>query len=369
MKRDIDLRQLRALLSIVEEGGFVRAARALRLSQSTVSESIRGLERRLGGAVLRKSEGRVSLTPVGEAMLPYARQMLSLNSELLARVGEVTRDFANQVVLATSESISAYLLPAQLSSLRRRWPKSRIEVIAATCLEVRSALRAGRVDLGLVCEPVPLAGPEAMMVLAPAELVLFATPEHPLARGDPSPSQLRRFPVQLSDAAGSFRGVLQRWFEAAGLPPPTVIATGSVEGVKRGVLADPESLGLLPSFAVDDELPAGPARLRDPASPAALGGAQGALAAGSLHLADELPSCWSRFGAARVRSAHRSGHRRRRASAAPPHPAPPHSRRLDGDVPGPPTATLRTKLALLVILLMWAIHDYRLAWLKAYHRK
>ncbi len=254
MRRDIDLRQLRALLSIVEEGGVVRAARALRLSQSTVSESIRGLERRLGGAVLRKTGGRVSLTPVGEAMLPYARQMLSLNSELLARVGEVTRDFANQVVLATSESISSYLLPAQLSSLRRRWPRSRIQVIAATCLEVRSALRAGRVDLGLVCEPVPLAGPEAMMVLTPAELVLFGTPGHPLAGTDPNPAQLRRYPVQLSDAAGSFRGVLTRYFEAAGLPPPTVIATGSVEGVKRGVLADPDSLGLLPSFAVDEEL-------------------------------------------------------------------------------------------------------------------
>lgn len=254
MKRDIDLRQLRALLSIVEEGGFVRAARALRLSQSTVSESIRGLERRLGGAVLRKTEGRVSLTPVGEAMLPYARQMLSLNSELLARVGEVTRDFANQVVLATSESISAYLLPTQLSSLRRRWPRSRVQVIAATCLEVRSALRGGRVDLGLVCEPVPLAGPEAMMVLAPAELVLFATPSHPLAGTDPNPIQLRKYPVQLSDAAGSFRGVLTRYFESAGLPPPTVIATGSVEGVKRGVLADVDSLGLLPSFAVDEEL-------------------------------------------------------------------------------------------------------------------
>jgi DNA-binding transcriptional LysR family regulator len=254
MKRDIDLRQLRALLSIVEEGGFVRAARALRLSQSTVSESIRALERRLGGAVLRKSEGRVSLTPVGEAMLPYARQMLSLNSELLARVGEVTRDFANQVVVATSESISAYLLPSQLSSLRRRWPRSRIQVMAATCVEVRSALRAGRVDLGLVCEPVPLAGPEAMMVLAPAELVLFATPGHPLAGTDPNPPHLRRYPVQLSDAAGSFRGVLTRYFEAAGLPPPTVMATGSVEGVKRGVLADADSLGLLPSFAVEEEL-------------------------------------------------------------------------------------------------------------------
>jgi DNA-binding transcriptional LysR family regulator len=254
MRRDIDLRQLRALLSIVEDGGYVRAASALRLSQSTVSAAIRGLERRVGGAVLRKTGGRVCLTPIGEAVLPYARQMLALNSELLARIGEVTRDFANQVVLATSESISSYLLPAHLVGLRRRWPRSRVQVSAATCLEVRGALRAGRVDLGLVCEPVALTGSEAMMVLGPAELVLFATPGHPLAAAEPTPERLRRYPVQLSDAAGSFRGALTRYFEAAGLPPPAVIAAGSVEGVKRGVLADAESVGLLPSFAIEDEL-------------------------------------------------------------------------------------------------------------------
>lgn len=254
---DVELRHLRALLTIVEEGGFVRAARALRLSQSTVSESIRVLERRLGGAVLRKSAGRVGLTALGEALLPYARQMLSLNSELLARIGEVTQDVASQVILATSESISAYLLPSPLSTLRRRWPRSRIQVMAATCLEVRSALRAGRVDVGLVCEPVALAGGEAMLLVAPAELVLFAAPHHPLAGAEPGPGELRRFPVQLSDAAGSFRGVLGRYFEAAGLPASPVIATGSVEGVKRGVLADVESLGLLPSFAVEEELRSG----------------------------------------------------------------------------------------------------------------
>src|SRR5512133_2924758 len=87
VKRDIDLRQLRAFLSVVEEGGFVRAARALRRSQSTVSAAIRALERQAGGAVLRRAGGRVALTPIGEALLPYARQLLALNSELQARRG------------------------------------------------------------------------------------------------------------------------------------------------------------------------------------------------------------------------------------------------------------------------------------------
>lgn len=146
------------------------------------------------------------------------------------------------------------MLPAQLGSLRRRWPKARIQVTTATCSEVRSALRAGRVDVGLVCEPMTVAGPEATMVLAPSELVLFGRANHALARAEPPPEQLRRYPVQLSDTAGSFHGVLNRYFDAAGVPPPTVMTTGSVEGVKRGVMADRESLGLLPAFAVEEDL-------------------------------------------------------------------------------------------------------------------
>src|SRR5262249_60131475 len=82
-------------------------------------------------------------------------------------------------------------------------------------------------------------------------------PAHPLAGRKPSAEQLRRCDFYMSDAAGDYHQALRRHFDAAGLPQPRTQALGTVEGVKRGVLAGGAGLGLLPAHAVKPELAAG----------------------------------------------------------------------------------------------------------------
>jgi DNA-binding transcriptional LysR family regulator len=48
--------------------------------------------------------------------------------------------------------------------------------------------------------------------------------------------------------------VLRQFFEAAQIPLPRMQALGTVEGVKRGILAGGDALGLLPAHAVEQEL-------------------------------------------------------------------------------------------------------------------
>jgi hypothetical protein len=80
---------------------------------------------------------------------------------------------------------------------------------------------------------------------------------------------LAEFPLYLSDAAGDFHLLVRRFVEFDGLPAPRLHATGSVESVKRGVLADPRALGMLPAYALIEEIDTGqvvPLSL-DPAPP------------------------------------------------------------------------------------------------------
>jgi DNA-binding transcriptional LysR family regulator len=58
----------------------------------------------------------------------------------------------------------------------------------------------------------------------------------------------------MSDGAGNYHQVLRQCFEAEQLPAPRTQAMGSVEGVKRGILAGGLALGLLPAHAVAQEL-------------------------------------------------------------------------------------------------------------------
>src|SRR5438128_304392 len=84
VKTDLELRHLRVFAAVVDAGSHTRAARALGLSQSTVSETLNALERALGASVFRKAAKGIALTPSGEVLLAYARRMSVLSAELVA---------------------------------------------------------------------------------------------------------------------------------------------------------------------------------------------------------------------------------------------------------------------------------------------
>jgi DNA-binding transcriptional LysR family regulator len=63
--------------------------------------------------------------------------------------------------------------------------------------------------------------------------------------------------LYLSDAAGDFVGLVQAYVERGGFRAAHLQSAGSVEGVKRGVLADADALGILPAYAVADEVARG----------------------------------------------------------------------------------------------------------------
>jgi DNA-binding transcriptional LysR family regulator len=252
VKTELELRHLRVFLTVVELGAHTRAARALGISQSTVSETLTALERTLGTAIFRKSARGPMLTASGEALLPYARRMLALTSELVTQVAKVSSDVSGTLVVSAVDSLSAYVLPSRLAALRDRWPNVRIEVITGACAQIRESVIAGNSDLGLTIEAE--SGITDHSILAKVRLVIFCSPAHPLAKQAASPVTLCSYDFFMSDAAGDYHQVLRRYFEAAQLPPPGTEVLGSVEGVKRGILAGTNSLGLLPVYAVEEEL-------------------------------------------------------------------------------------------------------------------
>jgi DNA-binding transcriptional LysR family regulator len=252
MKTELELRHLRVFVAVVESGAHARAARALGTSQSTISETLSALERALGTPVFRKTGKTSVLTPTGEALVPYARRMLALSSELVTELAKVSSDVSATLVIGAVESLSAYVLPAPLAALRKRWPKARLEVTAGTCNEIRESVAAGKCDLGLILQAE--SGVDDDSVLARTRLVILGSPAHPFANRSASPDQIGDCDFYMSDAAGDYHQVLRHHFEAAGMPLPRMQALGTVEGVKRGILAGASALGLLPMHAVEQEL-------------------------------------------------------------------------------------------------------------------
>src|SRR4051794_28971975 len=115
---DLELRRLRTMAAIADEGTFGRAAARLGYTQSSVSQQIAALERALGGAVFDRPGGPrpVRLTPLGEVVLDHGRDLLTK--------AEVLTDGVDRFELkATSSTSSCSTRALPPSDRRRRLPR------------------------------------------------------------------------------------------------------------------------------------------------------------------------------------------------------------------------------------------------------
>src|SRR5512139_441429 len=269
-RANLDVRQLRALLAVVEHGSLSRAAAALKLAQSTMSETIASLDRAVGTPVLARRRGhRLQLTEAGCALLPYAKNVMRELQEARQAVSRVASQARSHVDVFTVESLSTYLLPGILSQARKRWPNTRFAVTVAPCTTIRDAAADGQCDLGLLLEerpparPLTVDSPDTVEIVAELPLVVFCSPSHVLAqrtRGTLRLDALSPYLVFVSDGAGAYYNLLARYLTTGRLPGPRVEAAGSVEATRLAVLADPSALGILPAYAVAAHLRVGRAR-------------------------------------------------------------------------------------------------------------
>ncbi|MBR9830163.1 MAG: LysR family transcriptional regulator [Oceanospirillales bacterium] len=117
---------LRTFTAVVDEGGFIRAAARLHKTQSTVSQQIRRLEQELGVELFRSEGRKRALTPTGETMLGYARQMLSLQEDALAAITEQSAE--GELRIGVSLSLTESMLPSILARFKRHNPGIRLNV-------------------------------------------------------------------------------------------------------------------------------------------------------------------------------------------------------------------------------------------------
>ncbi len=272
---NLELRRVRAFVALVESGSVTAAAQALSLAQSTVSEAIAALERELGTALIAHKRGThtVALTPAGQVLLRHARNVLVAVDKTYVAMAKAAVSARGVVNIIANESVSTYVLARVLTTARRRWRNTQFAVSVAACPEIREGVRSGAFDLGLFLTSVNrrsltaanstnFKSSEGGQVVAPlVSLIVFATRMHPLVQ-PASRALVRRcafdsFPVFISDAAGEYRGLLERFFREDNLLGPRLESTGSIEGVKAAVFADPQAVGILPSYAVADEVRTG----------------------------------------------------------------------------------------------------------------
>jgi DNA-binding transcriptional LysR family regulator len=140
---DLDL--LRTFVAIVDNGSFTRAAQRLGLTQSTVSLQIKRLEDGLTRRLFNRDGRELKLTPEGEILLTYARQILRLGAEALSRLGE--SDLSGVVRLGTPEDFATTHLSEVLACFARTHPQVALQVHCDFTVNLLDDFAKGRYDL------------------------------------------------------------------------------------------------------------------------------------------------------------------------------------------------------------------------------
>jgi DNA-binding transcriptional LysR family regulator len=146
--QNLDLDLVRTFAAIAHSGSFTRAAETMRRQQSTISLQVKRLEDQLGRKLLDRNPHAVKLTAEGETFLDYARKLLDLNDEVVARVNEPT--MRGTVRLGTPEDFATGHLPSVLARFAQAYPSVALEVSCDLTLHLLDRFRKGAFDLALV---------------------------------------------------------------------------------------------------------------------------------------------------------------------------------------------------------------------------
>ena len=140
--------ELRAFRAVIEEGGFKRAADALHISQSAVSQAVAGLESKLGMSLVQRGKELI-LTDVGKRLFEHAVDVLRDEQQTLEDIAQLKQGKTETLNLALSASINRFYAPELISAYYQESPHTRMKVAEMPARSIISAVLSGSVELGL----------------------------------------------------------------------------------------------------------------------------------------------------------------------------------------------------------------------------
>lgn len=173
----ITLEQWRALIAVVDAGGYAQAAETLHKSQSAVSYAVQKIESQLDVKAFEIQGRKAVLTPTGQLLYRRALALVGEASELERAARNLSAGWEAEIGVAAEILFPTSLLLASLNQFGAESPQTRIEVIESVLSGTAEALLTGRADIAITPHIPPGFFGELLMR---TPIIAVAHPEHPL---------------------------------------------------------------------------------------------------------------------------------------------------------------------------------------------
>lgn len=178
LKGDLDLHKLEIFYWVAEHKSFSQAAELLSLRQPTVSAHVQELEKALGGKLLYRIPGKVSLTPLGQMLAERAKNLLAFKRDTVAAVEQFHGTLSGELWVGGSSIPGEYLLPQKLGEFTKKYPHVKPILRIGDSAGIVSDLLDGKVEIAFV----GFKGADARLTFTKIwddEMVLAVPKDHP----------------------------------------------------------------------------------------------------------------------------------------------------------------------------------------------
>ena len=177
---DLEIRHLRLVAAVADEGSLTRAGEQLHLTQSALSHQLLDIEQRLGTLLFHRVNKRMVLTQAGERVLATARRVLTEMGQTEEDVRSFAADRRGAIRLTTECYTCYHWLPALMKTFHRKHAGIELHIDVESTTHPADALLAGTLDLAIMSTPVHDARLRSE-ALFDDELLVVTAPDHPLA--------------------------------------------------------------------------------------------------------------------------------------------------------------------------------------------
>jgi LysR family transcriptional regulator, transcriptional activator of the cysJI operon len=230
--------KLKIFCTVAETKSFSKTSEIIHLTQPAVSLQIQAIEEKYETKLFDRSSSTVTLTPAGEILYKYAKEILTLYVSAEKAIGKQTGIIKGSIAIGAGSNIGNYILPSVITEFKKAHPKIKLYLTVANTKRVAELLNAGNIDVGFV-EGDVLKQKMVVRKLLADELLLIVSAEHPWSkRKEVSVAELVKEPFIFREAGSATRQMIEKFLARHGIALSEMkISTilGSTEAIKDAV--------------------------------------------------------------------------------------------------------------------------------------
>ena len=253
----MNARQANYLLTVNELGSISLAAEKLYVSQPSLSQTIQSIEKKLNVKIFDRTKNPITLTYAGEKVIEAAKDILSVNTNLLREIDEINEESKGRFRIGISTHRAMHILPKILPQFMEKYPFVEVEILEKGSSNMEELILSGKVDFAFMVVSKTEHPTLKYNLLFQEKMVLLTNKNSAFSlrheKNEPvdfKEVEQEKF-IFLRKGHG-VRTIQDRLFQKSRVKPKAVLETESIEVAKRMAVAL-YAMTIYPKSMLDEE--------------------------------------------------------------------------------------------------------------------